>query len=87
MGENPTDDARRVLRGRQSGPPRPMRARCLAWGMTHKDGGRGGTSAGRVVVEDETGKEETSGETTCTVYPADGVGGAVDLVDAEATCW
>jgi len=45
--------------------------------------GRGDTSDGRVVVKDETKKEETSDETMCTEHLTDSVGEVVDLVDAE----
>ena len=41
------------------------------------------TNSGRVFVEDETRKEETSDEATCTKHLADGVGEVVNLVDAE----
>jgi len=43
----------------------------------------GETSAGRVVVEDETRKEESSDGTTCTKHLADRMGEVVDLVEAE----
>jgi len=45
--------------------------------------GRGETSDGRAVVEDETKKEGISDETVCTEYLDNGVGEVVDLVDAE----
>jgi len=52
---------------------------------THKYRGmlrRGKRSTGKVAVEDETRKEETSDVTTCTEHLGDGVGDVVDLVDA-----
>jgi len=63
-----------------------MGARCPAQGTAHTYGrmlGRGETSDGRVVVEDETKKEETTDETMCTEHLTDSVGEVVDLVDAE----
>ena len=43
----------------------------------------GRRAPGRVVVENETRKEETSDETTCTKHLTDSVGEVVELVDGK----
>ena len=82
MGENTHD---KLCAGAKAGHLVPWVLDVRPWDntCTRNAWTRGEMSDERVIIEDDTKKEETSDETMCTEHLTDSVGEVVNLVDAE----